>query len=281
MRANPIRCIEEPSHRARPPALPPDGRTEGGELTVERRRSCVNADLRSSRRGPSPPVHAGIQAERDEISSQRGRVFLHRCVDRGAFAVLRQVTVAGHIGDEADEFGRDVEFLADEPDRRNAEHLAARLQVTGIPPAGRRPHTMIGRQAERSSVGKPKGDDRPTVACHRSDVWLCQARGTVLKALHAVVPRHLLDWNCNPVAGADPGTLGDAADVIANARRRDVALVGNPAADRLRVARVVVGAENSVVRVPCLHAALQLLEAPLIHIAKGLDVHVVPPSSSN
>ena len=45
-----------------------------------------------------------------------------------------------------------------------------------------------------------------------------------------------------------------AADVIAHTRRRDVALVGDRAADRLAVARVMVGAQHAVVgvaRVPC------------------------------
>ena len=66
-----------------------------------------------------------------------------------------------------------------------------------------------------------------------------------------------------------------AADVVADARRRDVALVGDAAADRLAVARVVVGAEDAELGVARLHAALELLEAPLVDRAERLDVHVV------
>ena len=64
-----------------------------------------------------------------------------------------------------------------------------------------------------------------------------------------------------------------AADVVAHTGRRDVALVGDAAADRLRVARVVVGAEDAERGVARLHAALELLEAALVDRAEGLDVH--------
>ena len=50
-----------------------------------------------------------------------------------------------------------------------------------------------------------------------------------------------------------------AADVVADARRRHVALVGDAAADRLAVARVMVGAEHAELGVAGLHAALELL----------------------
>ena len=65
-----------------------------------------------------------------------------------------------------------------------------------------------------------------------------------------------------------------AADVVADAGRRDVSLVGDAAADRLRVARVMVGAEDAERGVACLHAALELLEAALVDVAERLDVHV-------
>ena len=47
-----------------------------------------------------------------------------------------------------------------------------------------------------------------------------------------------------------------AADVVADTRGRDVALVGDAAADRLAVARVMVGAEDAERGVARLHAAL-------------------------
>ena len=69
-----------------------------------------------------------------------------------------------------------------------------------------------------------------------------------------------------------------AADVVADARGRDVALVGDAAADRLAVARVVVGAEHAELGVARLHAALELLEAALVDGAEGLDrAHLLPP----
>ncbi len=69
-----------------------------------------------------------------------------------------------------------------------------------------------------------------------------------------------------------------AADVVADARGRDVALVGDAAADRLRVARVMVGAEHAELGVARLHAPLELLEAPLVDGAEGLDrAHLLPP----
>ena len=78
-----------------------------------------------------------------------------------------------------------------------------------------------------------------------------------------------------------PGGLVAAADVVADTRRRHVALVGDPAADRLAVARVVVGAEHAELGVTGGHAALELLEAARVDIAEGLDrAHRLPPFSS-
>ncbi len=68
-----------------------------------------------------------------------------------------------------------------------------------------------------------------------------------------------------------------AADVVADTRRGHVALVGDAAADRLAVARVMVGAEHAEVGVARLHASLELLEAPLVDGAKGLDLHRASP----
>jgi len=50
-----------------------------------------------------------------------------------------------------------------------------------------------------------------------------------------------------------------------------MAFVGDPAADRLRVARVVVGAEHAELGVARLHATLQLLQAPDVDEAERLD----------
>src|ERR671925_523605 len=76
----------------------------------------------------------------------------------------------------------------------------------------------------------------------------------------------------------EPGPRGliSAANVIAHTRRRHVALVGDAAADRLRVAGVVVGAEHAELGVARLHAPLQLLQAPLVDGAERLDAHGVP-----
>src|SRR5581483_1806076 len=69
-----------------------------------------------------------------------------------------------------------------------------------------------------------------------------------------------------------------AADVVADAGRRHVALVGDATADRLAVARVMVGAENAEVGVAGRHAALELLEAARVHVAEGLDrAHRIAP----
>jgi hypothetical protein len=54
--------------------------------------------------------------------------------------------------------------------------------------------------------------------------------------------------------GADG--LVTAADVVADPRQRHIALIGNRAADRLAVARVVVGTQHAVLRVTGIHAAL-------------------------
>ena len=64
-----------------------------------------------------------------------------------------------------------------------------------------------------------------------------------------------------------------AADVVADTRRRDVSLVGDAAADRLRVARVVVGAEHAEVGIAGLHAPLELIEAAPVDRAERLDAH--------
>src|SRR4029453_2588858 len=69
-----------------------------------------------------------------------------------------------------------------------------------------------------------------------------------------------------------------AADVVTHAGRRDEALVGDAAADRLRVARGVVGAEHAELGGARLQAALELLQAPLVDGAECLDrAHSVPP----
>src|SRR4029079_5049475 len=69
-----------------------------------------------------------------------------------------------------------------------------------------------------------------------------------------------------------PDLLVSPADVVADPARRHVALVGDAAADRLAVARVVVGAQDAVVGVARGHAALELVEAALIHVAERLDL---------
>src|SRR5205814_645175 len=60
---------------------------------------------------------------------------------------------------------------------------------------------------------------------------------------------------------------------VANPGRRDVTLVSDAAADRLGVPRVVVGAEDAVLRIARLHAALQLLQAAAVDLAESLDPH--------
>ena len=68
-----------------------------------------------------------------------------------------------------------------------------------------------------------------------------------------------------------PRRLVAAADVVAHARRRDIALVGDRAADRLAVADVMVRTENAEVCVACRHASLELREAPRVDLAERLD----------
>jgi len=63
-----------------------------------------------------------------------------------------------------------------------------------------------------------------------------------------------------------------AADVVANARRRDVPLVGNRAANRLAVAGVVVGAQDTELSVAGRDTALELLEAARVDVAERLDL---------
>ena len=70
-----------------------------------------------------------------------------------------------------------------------------------------------------------------------------------------------------------PRRLVAAADVVADSRRRDVALVGDASADRLGVARVMVGAEHAELRLTGRHAPLELLQAALVDGAERLDVH--------
>ena len=69
-----------------------------------------------------------------------------------------------------------------------------------------------------------------------------------------------------------------AADVVPDARRRDVALVCDTSTDGLRVAGMVVGAEHAELGVAGPHAAFELLETSLVDDPEGLDVHVSPPS---
>ena len=64
-----------------------------------------------------------------------------------------------------------------------------------------------------------------------------------------------------------------APNVKSHAGRRDVPLVGNRSADRLAVARVVVGAQDAVLGVTGGHTSLELVEAALVDPAECLDVH--------
>src|SRR5438105_15149736 len=70
-----------------------------------------------------------------------------------------------------------------------------------------------------------------------------------------------------------PNGLVAAADVVADPGGRHVPLVGDPAADRLAVARVMVGAEDAELGVARLHASLELREAALVDRAERLDLH--------
>ena len=86
---------------------------------------------------------------------------------------------------------------------------------------------------------------------------------------------HLEPGGCF-VVEVGPRQLGlrrliSAPDVVAHTRRRDVALVGDAAADRLRVAGVMVGAEHAELGVAGRHAPLELLQAPLVDGAERLD----------
>ena len=62
-----------------------------------------------------------------------------------------------------------------------------------------------------------------------------------------------------------------AADVVSHAGRGQVALVGDRAADRLAVARVMIGAQHAELGIARGHAALELLEAARVHVTEGLD----------
>src|SRR5207237_6459987 len=91
-------------------------------------------------------------------------------------------------------------------------------------------------------------------------------------------PRDLVHDRLDTATGVEvvarqlrPRRLVAAADVVADARRRDVALVGDAAADRLAVAGVVVGTEDAELGVAGLHAPLQLVEASLVDGSERLD----------
>ena len=89
-----------------------------------------------------------------------------------------------------------------------------------------------------------------------------------------ISPHHRLDAAERVEVGARQvglRRLVAAADVVADTRRRDVALVGDAAADRLGVARVVVGAQHAELGVARRHAALQLREAALRPRGRSLD----------
>ena len=63
-----------------------------------------------------------------------------------------------------------------------------------------------------------------------------------------------------------------AADVKADARDRDVLLVGDHAADRLRVAEVAIGAQNAAGDAADAHAAPHLRDGALVMLAENLQV---------
>src|SRR5439155_25628155 len=74
------------------------------------------------------------------------------------------------------------------------------------------------------------------------------------------------------VLEVDPRRHVAAADVEADARDRDVFLVGDDAADRLRIAEVAVGAEHAARNAADAHAAPHLRDGALVMLTEDLQV---------
>src|SRR5215470_16808107 len=74
------------------------------------------------------------------------------------------------------------------------------------------------------------------------------------------------------VLEVDPRRHVAAADVEADARDRDMLLVGDDAADRLRIAEMAVSAEHAARNAADAHAAPHLLDGALVMLTVNLQV---------
>src|SRR5918999_4300004 len=272
-RSRPDRRVEQPRQGPTAPALLSDRTAEARKAIVESPGVDADVDLRPQRRTAAATVDPRRDPERGEVANERWHVLFDRRVNRDPLAVARQVPVAAYVAEHAEQQWLVEVRLVRRPDEWDAENGVAFHERARLAPAAPRQHAVIVGHRQPASVDEDHLADGPRASRDTAEVRVDAAEAPAVEAAHRVCGRHGLDRADEAVRRPHAGPGREAADVEPNARRRDVALVRDAAADRLRVARVVVGAEDAVLGFARLHAALQLLEAALVDGAERLDVH--------
>src|SRR5918999_2852501 len=272
-RSRPDRRVEQPRQGPTAPALLSDRTADARKAIVESPGVDADVDLRPQRRTTAATVDARRDPERGEVANERWHVLFDRRVDRDPLAVARQVPVAAEVAEHAEQRWLVEVRLVRRPDEWDAENGVAFHERARLAPAAPRQHAVIVGHRQPASVDEDQLADGPRASIDSAAVRIDAAEAPAVEAADSVCGRHGLDRADETVRRPHAGPGPEATYVEPNARRRDVALVRDAAADRLRVARVVVGAEDAVLGFARLHAALQLLEAALVDGAERLDVH--------
>src|SRR5205823_15066014 len=167
-----------------------------------------------------------------------------------------------HIGRHANESRLDLVRLISQPDVWLTKHPVAATERSCREPTGGCQYEMIRCQLHASAVCEDDSAYDLSAARDCTELRRNTTKGPLIEASNRCGTGDLIDGDRITVDSCHPSACGDAADVVADTRRRDVALVGDTPANRLAIARVMVGAQHAEVRVARSHATLKLLEAP-------------------
>jgi hypothetical protein len=292
---------EQPAHRPGIPAvdLAAHRAAQRGQQRMQRDGADAHAVLVTPARLARPHVDRCTQPDGREVGGDRGGILGDDRVPRCGLAVAAEVAVAADGAEHAQErrqsgiggaqrqeperlelrrrrprdrhcdlAGRRREG---QPDVRQAGDVVARTEHRGGAPSQRGADLVVGGAAQLAAVAQEQPQGRAPAA---RDGPRHRRRGSHVAAVPAGHRRsggHGLDRERAAILRGDGRSGGDAGDVVADARRRDVVRVGDRAADRLGVADVAVGAEHAGHRVAGLGAAPQLLDRAVVDVAADRD----------
>src|SRR5215211_354374 len=144
-------------------------------------------------------------------------------------------------------------------------------EALGGRPAELRSDLVVARDLHYAAVLQRYTDSRATSSQDRAVDWEGGSDTATVPTEHGIRRLYVLDQHRPTICQRHRRAGREAPDVVAHTRWRDVTLVCDGAANRLAVAGMVVGAEDAELGVAGGHAALELGEAALVHLAEGLD----------